>query len=52
MPTDGQLICLMSHTLGSIGQLLKEQDVTYMNDTEKELLRIYLGYIEVIQASF
>lgn len=46
--TQGQLIALMSHTLGSIGQVLKNKDEDTLTVEEKEILRIYRGYIKQI----
>lgn len=46
MPTDGQLISLMSHTIGSIGQVLKHQSLT--TEIETEIKRIYDGYIQMV----
>ena len=52
MPTDGQLISLLSHTLGSIGQVLKHDDPAYMCAGEKEIMRIYNAYIAIIKPTF
>jgi len=46
-PTDGQLIAIMSHTIGSIGQIIKNEK--YTNDEAvEEIKRIYRGYISQI----
>ena len=52
-PTDGQLIAIMSHTIGSIGQLIKSYEPTTPNEidmlTLAEIKRIYFGYIQQIK---
>lgn len=52
MPTDGQLISLMSHTIGSIGQVFKDKALATNLSEQKaltEIKRIYDGYITQIQ---
>lgn len=56
MPTDGQLISLMSHTIGSIGQTFKDFEI-FANEKKpladpflmekhlKEIQRIYEEYL-------
>ncbi len=45
--TQGQLIALMSHTLGSIGQVMKDPNAGNQ-DIVSEIQRIYNGYIKQI----
>lgn len=42
---DGEIISLQSHTLGSIGQALKHKDDSKLTGEEREVKRIYNGYI-------
>lgn len=50
--TDGELISLMAHTIGSIGQIVKENstlsDKYTKEEAFEEIKRIYNGYIEKI----
>ena len=48
MPTDGQLLSIMSHTIGSIGQVFKDAKLTPYDKQLEEIERIYLGYIKQI----
>lgn len=54
-PSDGQLIRLLSHTIGSIGQIFKDRkkfqaiQEHHLTPAEKEIKRIYDGYIEAIK---
>jgi len=54
MPTDGQLISLQSHTLGSIGQIVKEvstlRDKYTKEEAFDEIELIYKGYISLISS--
>ena len=58
MPTDGQLISLASHTIGSIGQVLKDYGIGCSNPNVeyekavKEIDRIYRGYIKQIAGAW
>lgn len=52
MVSDGQLIALMSHTIGSIGQILKHKDENKLTEDEQEIKRIYNGYISQIAKSW
>ena len=53
MATDGELISLLSCTLGSIGQVIKKvstlKDKYTKEEAHDEILRIYNGYILVIK---
>jgi hypothetical protein len=52
MATDGELVSLMSHTLGSIGQVVKQVSTLREKYTDEEALkeveRIYNGYVKAI----
>lgn len=59
MTSDGQLIGIMSHTIGSIGQVMKDKNYKEMDEHEMnsfleamddivEIQRIYQGYIQQI----
>ena len=51
--SDGELISLMSHTIGSIGQVVKEvstlRDKYSDEEALKEVERIYNGYVVAIK---
>lgn len=53
LASDGELISLMAHTLGSIGQVVKKvstlRDKYSDEEALKEVERIYNGYVEAIK---
>ena len=52
MATDGEMVSLMAHTLGSIGQVVKDISILRQHYTKEqafdEVLRIYNGYVKAI----
>lgn len=53
MASDGEFISLLSFTLGSIGQVIKEvstlKDKYTKVEAHDEILRIYNGYVTAIK---